>query len=155
MTAPRFSQRTMCAHKRTGVPTADHTPPAPGVSPERAIDPTQTRAGPNQTSPCERCWRIIGGCVVARSLPIARQRHSRPVSCFLSGSASWQPQTSASLFPFHFLFRVFWASGYVTWVRCSSLSSSTRKKKKIDMGEIERIEKNFSAGARFFSGTDY
>ena len=80
------------------MPAADHH--SPGVSPERAIAPTQTRAGPNQTSPCERCCRIIGGCVVARPLPIARQRHLRPVSGLLSGSASWQPQTSASLFCF-------------------------------------------------------
>lgn len=124
------------------------TLPAPGVSPERAIAPTQTRAGPNQTSPCERCCRIIGGCVVARPLPIARQRHSRPVRCLLSGSASWQPQTSASLFLFHFLSRVFWASGYVTWVRCSSLSSSLNRKKEKDVGERNReeLERTRSAG---------
>lgn len=73
-----------------GVPTADH-PLSASVSPTGDL---QTRARGQRSRP------ISGRGVVARPLPIARQRHLRPVSGLLSGSASWQPQTSASLFCF-------------------------------------------------------
>lgn len=42
---PRFPRREM---------GADSRPSPPSVSPERAIAPTQTRAGPNQTGPCKQ-----------------------------------------------------------------------------------------------------
>lgn len=87
-----------------------------GVSPERAITQPSSQLetrwparGETKPGPVERLKPISGNSVVARPLPIARQRHFRPVKCFLSGSANWQPQPSASLF--WFVFR-----GHVTCV---------------------------------------